>query len=227
MPAHSIDLIAHRIGETQHTLPVISSVALGLFSLVLVVLPGAWSVVELFDTVAHEGAHALMGASLGHRILAVTIARDRSGLTASLSPGGFGGFLARVVGYLGPSGFGLGAAKLISVGHVLAALWVGLALLALLLLTMRNLYGVLIVAICAGGLLLLLLAAPVGAQIVVAYGVTWLLLLAGLRTAMSHGTGSGDARALTRQTHLPKFLWAGIWSVGTLLALAIGGRLLV
>ena len=39
--------------------------------------------------------------------------------------------LTRFVGYLGPSGFGLCAAKLIETGHAVAALWIAIMLLVL------------------------------------------------------------------------------------------------
>jgi hypothetical protein len=50
--------------------------------------------------------------------------------------------LTRFVGYLGPSGFGLCAAKLIETGHVVAVLWLAIMLLVLLLFLIRKSFAV-------------------------------------------------------------------------------------
>ena len=59
-----------------------------------------------------------------------------------------------------------------------------------------------------------------------AYGMTWLLLLSGVREATKHGTKAGDAVILKRMTHLPRWLWALLWVAGTFGAVYIGWRLL-
>jgi hypothetical protein len=50
--------------------------------------------------------------------------------------------LISFVGYLGPSAFGLCAAKLIETRHVVTALWVAIILLVLLLFLVRKSFGV-------------------------------------------------------------------------------------
>jgi hypothetical protein len=66
-----------------------------------------------------------------------------------------------------------------------------------------------------------------GLQEVISYGLTWLLLLSGARTAMVHGVGAGDADSPSATTHLPRRLWALLWIAGTLLAIVIGGKWLI
>ena len=60
-----------------------------------------------------------------------------------------------------------------------------------------------------------------------AYGMTWLLLLSGVRVALQHGANAGDADTLNGITHLPRRLWALLWLAGTLGAVYLGVRLLI
>ena len=69
--------------------------------------------------------------------------------------------------------------------------------------------------------------ASVSLQVVMAYGMTWVLLLSGFRMAVQHGNKAGDALILKGQTHLPRWLWALLWVAGTFGAVYIGWRLLV
>ena len=66
-----------------------------------------------------------------------------------------------------------------------------------------------------------------GLEEVIVYGMTWLLLLSGVRVAVAHGAGAGDARNLSRTTHIPRQIWALLWLAGTLLAVVAGGKWLV
>src|SRR3712207_7988075 len=60
--------------------------------------------------------------------------------------------LTCAAGYTGPALFGLGAAALLAAGHAVGLLWALLALLALLLVQIRNWYGLWSVLV-TGGLL--------------------------------------------------------------------------
>lgn len=60
-----------------------------------------------------------------------------------------------------------------------------------------------------------------------AYGVTWLFPLSGVRVAVQDGASAGDAATLRTITHLPRLLWALLWLAGTLEAVLIGGRILL
>jgi hypothetical protein len=132
-----------------------------------------------------------------------------------------------LAGYLGPSAFGLCAAKLIETGRVVTVLWVATILLVLLLLLVRKSFGIVSVPVAIALLVVSMRYAHEGLQETIAYGLTWLLLLSGARNAMVHGAAAGDAWNLSVTTHLPRRLWALLWIAGTLFAVVIGGKWLV
>ena len=66
-----------------------------------------------------------------------------------------------------------------------------------------------------------------GLEEVIIYGLTWLLLLSGVRVAVAHGADAGDAANLSRTTYIPRLIWALLWLAGTVLAVVIGGKWLV
>jgi peptidase M50B-like protein len=80
--------------------------------------------------------------------------------TATCSPGenppvlGYG--VAAFAGYVGPSAAGLLAAWLISIGHIVAVLWLGGLLLVVMVLMVRNFFGGIVILAC-GALLYLVL----------------------------------------------------------------------
>jgi hypothetical protein len=211
-----------RIGQIQAPLPAATVVLLGLAVLLAVVLP-TWLAVRCANTIAHEGAHALVGSGIGGTIQSVTIEPNGNGLTLSTK----GGFLYLFAGYLGPSAFGLGAAKLISIGHIVAVLWLALLLLAVLVITIRNIFGVCAVVLTGAVLYLFARYGSIGSETVLAYVLTWLLLLSGFRSALTYKGQRGDAPALASTTRLPARLWVGIWQLGAAAALLAGGKLLI
>jgi Peptidase M50B-like len=202
---------------------------IGLLVLGLVAIPFLWSVVGHVDTMAHEGAHAALAAILGIELIEVIIKPNRNGETR-FHPVSFGlrVLLVAFVGYLGPSLFGLGAAKLISTGHVIAVLWVAIVLLVVLFLFLiRGSFGLITVPVAVLLLVLVMRYAHTGLEEIVVYVLTWLLLLAGVRTAFAHGAKADDAKALRSHTFLPRHLWSLLWIVGTIAALCVGGKWLV
>ncbi len=228
MVTRSFEGALRGIGQLQAHLPAGTSVLVGLAALGAATLPGISLLTRHVSTMAHEGAHAVMGSAMGHRVTAVTLRRNGEGRTMLARSRGAGFILAGVVGYLGPSAFGLGAAKLIEVRHIVAVLWLTLLALACLAIAVRrNGFG--LTAVIVTGLAVYLVAryAPVGAQIAVAYGIAWFLLLSGVRVVLAHGRHAGDAIALRELTRLPRWVWAGFWLAGSTAALVIGGGLLI
>jgi hypothetical protein len=132
-----------------------------------------------------------------------------------------------VVGYVGPSAFGLGAAKLIESGYILSTFWVALVLLVILLLAVR--FSFAFVSVPAAGVLVFFIAkfAPTQTQVIAAYAIAWLLLLAGVRTIIEHGLKAQDAIDLRKLTGIPRLLWSLLWLTAALAAVAFGGRMLV
>lgn len=216
------------ISAVQPHLPAAASVGLGVLALGAMVLPGGWALTQHVNTMAHEGAHAAMGSATGRRITGVTLRGNGDGLT-TMTPASGGGFiLAGVVGYLGPSAFGLGAAELIRVGHPVAVLWIAVAALAVLaVLARRSAFGITVALGFGFGVYLVARYAPVGAAVALAYAMAWFLLLSGVGVVLSHGRSAGDAIILRQLTRMPRGLWAGLWLIGSALALIAGGRMLV
>lgn len=199
----------------------------GLAVLVVVMTPTLWRLADHFDTMAHEGAHAVVASAVGFTVLGVTMDPGANGATRMLARDGLRMLLISFVGYLGPSAFGLCAAKLIETRHVVTVLWVAIILLVLLLFLVRKSFGVVSVPVAIALLAVAVRYAQLGLQEAIVYGMTWLLLLSGARNAMVHGAGAGDARDLAATTHLPGRVWALLWIAGTLLAVVIGGKWLV
>ncbi len=226
-PAPSIGTMLSRIGETQAPLPAAAAVLIGLAALATVGIQGIWLIARYVDTVAHEGAHALTGSALGRKVQSVKLKQNGDGET-NLTPGGTGGsILVGFMGYLGPSVFGLGAAKLIKEGHSVAVLWLALLLLILLLVVLREAFSFVPVLAVGGIIYLIARYGTVGTQTVAAYGVAWLLLLSGVRKVIYRGAGAGDAVMLHQMTHIWRGLWFTLWLASTALALVVGGILLI
>lgn len=215
---------------TQAPLSGLAAAAVGLAALGVVVIDVGWQVVRHGMVMAHEGAHAMADSLLGRHVdyIKLNLDAERSGATY---PKNEGGWLARVivafVGYIGPSLFGLGAAKLIQLGYAVAVLWMTLFFLGILLLQLRWSFGLLTVTVAGGLVFIIGRYTPVAAQIAAAYAIAWLLLLSGVRGILVRGTQSGDGGNLSQLTLIPRFIWFLLWLASTLAAVAIGGTWLV
>jgi hypothetical protein len=126
------------------------------------------------------------------------------------------------------------AAVMLGAGLSLGLLWGLLLLLALLLLQIRNFYGLLVVLVAGGALVAIswYLSAP--AQSAVAYLITWVLLVAApkpvLELARQRRRGQGahsDVDQLARLTRIPALLWTGFFLLANLVGLVIGAVLLL
>jgi Peptidase M50B-like len=214
--------------EMPAPLPGGEAALIGLAALAMVSVPFIWPLIDHVDTMAHEGMHALLAAAVGFSILEFVLNRDGTGhVRHDAEAFGLRVLLVSLAGYLGPSAFGLGAARLIATGHVIAVLWLAIGALVLLLTTISTSFGLLSVPLAAVLLVVVVRNAHTGLEEFVVYLLTWLMLLSGARNAVRHGARAGDARNLTASTHLPRHLWALIWIAGTLFALAVAGKWLV
>jgi hypothetical protein len=215
--------------EAPAVLPGAVAALIGVAVLVVVVVPFLWSVAEQFATMAHEGAHACMASLLGFTLTGVTLERDASGMTSYLGTPSAGTrtTLTGFVGYLGPSAFGLCAAKLIETGRSITVLWLAIMLLVLLLFLIRKSFGLVSVPAAIALLAVVTRNAHAGLEEVISYGLTWLLLLSGVRDAVAHGADAMDAINLAAMTRVPRQVWAAAWLAGALLAVVIGGKWVV
>ncbi len=215
-------VVLHRTGR----LPPADSVVIGVLALVAVVTPGLWALVRGVNVVAHEGAHALAGSTIGGRVTRVVLKADGTGATTIAGAPGSGALIA-LVGYYGPSVFGLAAAALAAHGLAVLVLWIAVALLVILVFSVRNVFGLALVA--GVGFLLFSLArsADARAETLTAYALAWVLLLSGIRVVIEHGVSAVDAHILRGITRLPRILWHGLWLIGSVAALVYGWGMLV
>lgn len=204
-----------------------AAVVVGVVVFGVVALDGGWRFVRHGTVMAHEGAHAVVGSLLSRRVGGIILKPDATGGTQLSAGGCLSSIGAGFAGYVGPSGFGLGAAWLIRTGHGAAVLDLTLVLLGVLALLLVRSYGMLTVAVAGVLLYTVLRYAPAAAQTVAAYGITWLLLLSGVRRMLEVGIRSSDAGDLSKLTHVPMIVWFLLWLAATLGAVAVGGAMLV
>ncbi len=216
-----------RIGQVQPHLPVAGSILVAIIVAGIALAPWLWVVTQHVTTIAHEGAHATMGSLLGLKVNGMSFKADGSGATLLSSGGYLTNFSAGVVGYLGPSAFGIGAAALINAGYIVAVLWIGLAGLLLVMTVLRRSFGVFSVIVAFLVLFGIAGFASVTAQVLTAYAVTWFLLVSGVWVIQIHGKQAFDAGALREMTKIPAGFWSRLWLTGSVVALIFGATLLV
>lgn len=202
---------------------------------VLVLHPPVWRVTRHAVTIAHEGAHGVVALAVGRRLAGIRLHSDTSGVTVSSGrPTGAGMVLTCAAGYTGPGLFGLGAAALLAAGHAVGLLWALVALLGLLLVQIRNWYGLWSVLASGGLVLAATWWLPPEAQAGFAAVTTWFLLLAApravleLQRARRHRRApDSDADQLARLTRVPGVAWVGLFLVVDVGALLLGGSWLL
>lgn len=203
-------------------------------SALLVVVPSIWRVTRHVVTIAHEGGHGLVAAMGGRRLSGIRLHSDTSGLTVSRGrASGPGMILTLLAGYTAPSLLGLGAARLLGLGYHVGLLWILLAALALLLVQIRNWFGLWAVLATAAIVFAVTWFGSHEVQSIFALLVTGFLLLGAVRTVLElqvtrsrrRNTGS-DADQLARQTRIPGLIWVGLFLAVSLTCTALGGHLL-
>jgi hypothetical protein len=227
MVALPLELIQHQPGTEPVPLPQLVGGATGLLVFIAFLIDGIWRLARHISVIAHEGAHVAAGWSVGGKVTGVFLNRDATGATGVLDSGGLSGVIVTFAGYLGPSLFGLAAAYLISLDEVSTALVLALVCLAIMLILIRNFFGV--ISVVLNGLLVFLVLRYGGPEVktVAACALSWFLLFSGVRWVLMHGVGASDAGELTRTTRIPRFVWVILWLAITVAALWVGGQLLI
>lgn len=229
-----MDDLWDRVTATQPlptpTVVVITALVAGA----LVLVPGLWPIARNVVTIAHEAGHAVTAVLTGRTLTGIRLHSDTSGLTLSRGrPRGPGMVLMLLAGYTGPAVLGVGAAALLSHGRAIGLLWVLLVMLAVMLITIRNLFGLWVLLVVGAGVACVTLLAPPEAQSAVAYTLTWFWLMAAPRAVLElartrrRSPGTSDADQLARVTHVPAALWVLVFLVVTVGAAVAGTALLL
>jgi Peptidase M50B-like len=222
-----LELVQHQPGTGSVPLPQLVAGPTGLLVFIAFLIEGIWRLARHISVIAHEGAHVVTGWSVGHRVTSVKLYRDATGETITRGPDRSRSVVIRFAGYLGPSLFGLAAACLIALDQVTMALGLALVCLAVMLILIRNFFGVISVVLNGAIVFLVLRYGNPGVQAVAACALSWFLLFSGVRWVLMHGTGAGDAINLTQTTRVPRFVWVIFWLVITVAGLWVGGHLLI
>jgi len=142
--------------------------------------------------------------------------------------------LTVAAGYITPSLLGLGGAWLLVAGHITALLWASILLLAMLLLLIRNFYGMLTVVVTGAAVFAVSWVADVRVQAGFAYLAVWFLLIAGVKpvfelqlTRRRTRSRDSDADQLHRLTGIPAGLWVTVFGLVALVCLGAGARWLL
>jgi Peptidase M50B-like len=225
----------HRLVDPQPDPPRPLVLVTGVLALVSVMPRPLWRITRYIVTIAHEGGHAAAALLSGRRLSGIRLHSDTSGLTLSKGrPTGFGMVVTGLAGYVTPSLIGLGGAALLATGHITALLWAGLVLLPLMLVMIRNLFGVLAVATAGAVMVFVSMFTGSTVQAAFAYFIVWLLLLGGLRPVLELQTlrwrgqlPYSDADQLARLTRVPGLVWVVFFALVACAALLLGGQLLL
>jgi hypothetical protein len=230
-----LDQFWARVTATVPDLATGAMLAAAAAAAVLVLSPVLWRPARHVVTIAHEGAHGVVALASGRRLSGIRLHSDTSGLTVSAGrPTGLGMVFTCAAGYTGPALFGLGAAALLASGHAIGLLWALLGLLALLLVQIRNWYGLWSVLVTGAVVFAATWWLPSQGQSVFAALATWFLLLAAPKTVVElqikrrrGGAPDSDADQLARLTRLPGVFWVGVFLLVDVGALVLGGRWLL
>jgi len=225
----------HRAMTTQPAPPGRVVALTAVLAMLLVWAPGAWPVTRHVVTIAHEAAHGFAALLSGRRLHGIRLHSDTSGLTVSAGrTTGPGMVMTAAAGYVGPGLLGLGAAALLAHHRAVGLLWALLIMLALLLIQVRNWFGLWSVLLSAAAVFGVSWWLQPQLQSAFAYLLTWFLLLAAPRPVLELQTlrrrtsaRSSDADQLARLTWVPAIAWVGFFLVVTVGSCVVGAGWMV
>ena len=205
-----------------------------LAGLLAVAFRPVWRVARNAVTIAHEGGHALVALLTGRKLRGIRLEFDTSGLTLSAGrPSGPGMMFTLLAGYIAPSLIGLLGAWLLGGNRITLLLWLTVVLLLVMLINIRNLFGVLSLLITGAIVFVVSWYASAQVQAVFAYAGVWFLLFGGVRPVFelqslrSRGRmPESDADQLAHVTHVPALFWVTVFLLVDVAALVVGAFLL-
>lgn len=210
--------------------------AVGAAALLITWSSIGYRLVRHLATLLHEAGHALIAVLVGRRLSGIRLHSDTSGLTLSRGrPTGPGMIATLLAGYPAPAVVGLAGAWLVSHGYAAGTMWALVFLCALMLLLIRNLYGLWVVLVTGVGVAVLSWTAAPEILSLAAYFMVWSLLLVAPRAVMelqrsrrrNRGRTRSDADQLAGLTRLPAGIWIGAFWLLSLACLFGGGWLLL
>lgn len=198
----------------------------------LLVLP-SWPRLRHAITIVHEAGHGFAATLTRRRLAGIRLHSDTSGLTVSVGrPRGPGMILTLLAGYPAPSAAGVLIAWAVAAGHAALALWGALVLLLLVLVQIRNWFGLWSVLVAGALVGAVTWFADPAWRMRAALAIAALLVLGGLRAAVElprarRRDGASDADQLARVTVLPAGFWLLVFVLAGLAGVAGAGALLV
>jgi Peptidase M50B-like len=223
-----------RLLRAQPEPPRYVIVGAALLALAVVVAPRTWRLSRHVVTIVHEGGHAAVALLSGRRLQGIRLHSDTSGLTVSAGrPTGFGMVMTLLAGYPAAPFVGLIGAVLLTGGRITLMLVVALALLPLMLVMIRNVFGVLSVVSVWAAVFAVAWFASAAVQAAFAYSAVWFLLFGGVRPVFELNRQRrrgrmpySDADQIGRLTRVPAMVWVGVFLALAVLALVSGAWLL-
>ena len=205
-----------------------------LVGLLAVAYRPVWRIARNAVTIAHEGGHALFALLTGRRLRGIRLEFDTSGLTLSSGrPTGPGMMLTLLGGYIAPSLVGLLGAWLLGGNRITLLLWLAVVLLLLMLINIRNLFGVVSLVVTGAIVFAVSWYATPQVQAAFAYAGVWFLLFGGVRPVFELQSlrrrgrmPDSDADQLAHVTHVPALFWVGVFLAVNVAALVVGAFLL-
>ncbi|GAA2754584.1 M50 family metallopeptidase [Amnibacterium kyonggiense] len=198
----------------------------------LLLLP-SWPRLRHAITIVHEAGHGFAATLTRRRLAGIRLHSDSSGLTVSVGrPRGPGMALTLLAGYPAPSAAGVLVAWAVAAGHAAVALWGALVLLLLVLVQIRNWFGLWTVLVAGALVGAVTWFADPAWQMRAALAVAALLVLGGLRAAVElpasrRRDGASDADQLARVTRVPVGFWLLVFVLAGLVGVAVAGWLVV
>lgn len=184
----------------------------------------AWKGLRHVITLAHEGAHAVVGILTGRRLNGIKLHTDTSGATTTSGVGwGLSGMLTTFAGYPGPAAVAGLIVTAVAFGRAsLAAGAIAVVLLVLLLFT-RNAWGLLVTALGIAFFVAALWFLPPWLTQYAVLVVAGVLLGGSFRTLIEervsrkHGDAQTDIAVLGQRTNIPASAW---WVLALLVSTA-------
>jgi hypothetical protein len=219
-----------RLFGAQPDPPALLVLVTALIALAVVAVRPLWRVARNAITIAHEGGHALAALLTGRKLRGIRLEFDTSGLTLSAGrPSGPGMILTLLAGYIAPSLVGLAGAWILGGNRITLLLWLAVVLLLLMLINIRNAFGVISLLVTGAIVFAVSWWATPQVQAAFAYVGVWFLLIGGVRPVgelqklRSRGRmRDSDADQLARLTRVPGFFWVFLFGVVSVAVLVVG-----